>query len=149
MIELAMERRILGLRACDSHSEALLCELPQGKRLKVRITMDRSSPHHRLFFAMLGMVADGCGRSTEDLLDVIKLSTGHVRKVRYRGQIIEVPASISWAKLDQSGFNKFFDEAVRVICEELGVKQPDLLRECKEQFPDLFGLVFRKQREEA
>lgn len=149
MLELHMERKLLGLRACDSHSEALLCDLPQGKRLKVRITADRSSAHHRLFFAMLGMVAEGCGRSTEDLLDVIKFATGHVRKVKYRGQMVEVPASISWAKLDQFGFNAFFDQAVRVICEELDIKQPDLLRECKEQFPDLFGLVFRKAKETA
>ena len=145
MLELHMERKLLGLRACDSMSEAALCDLPQGKRLKVRITADRSSAHHRLFFAMLGMVAEGCGRSTEDLLDVIKLATGHVRKIKFRGQIVEVPASISWAKLDQTGFGKFFSEAVAVIEQELGVKQPDLMRELSEAFPDLFGAVFRKE----
>lgn len=145
MLELYLERKFLGLRACDSHTEALLCELPQGKRLKVKITVDRSGPHHRLFFAMLGMCAEGCGRSTEDLLDAIKLATGHVRKVRYRGAIVDVPASIAWAKLDQKGFAAFFAQAVAAIEEELSIKAPDLMRELRDQFPDLYSAVVRHE----
>ncbi len=140
-----MERRILGLRACDAHSEALLCELPQGKRLRVRITQDRSGPHHRLFFSMLKMVADGCGRDTEQLLDCIKIATGHTERFSYRGQWYEKPASIAWHKMDQRKFGSFFEAACQVIEEEVGLKQPDLMRELKEAFPDLFVAALKEK----
>jgi len=145
MIELFLERKILGLRACDAHSEALLCELPQGKRLRVKITQDRSGPHHRLFFSMLGMVAKGCGRDAEELLDIIKIETGHVRVVHSRRRIYKIPASIAWHNMDQRKFNAFFEVACQVIEEEVGLKQPALMAELREQFPDVFGVVFAKE----
>ncbi len=147
MLELFMERKILGLRACDAHSEALLCDLPQGKRLRVRITQDRSSAHHRLFFAMLGMVSKGCGRDVEGLLDCIKIATGHTERFSYRGKWYEKPASIAWNKMDQRVFNSFFEVACQVIEEEVGIKQPDLMRELRETFPDLYATL--KQPEVA
>lgn len=149
MLELFMERKVLGLRACDAHSEALLCDLPQGQRLRVKITQDRSGPFHRLFFSMLGMVAKGCGRETEDLLDIIKLETGCVRKLKRRGVIEEHPGSIAWHNMDEVRFRKFFDAACIAIEAEVGLKQPDLMRELREEFPSLYGSVFREERESA
>lgn len=149
MLEIFCERKILGLRACDAHSEALLCDLPQGKRLRVKITQDRSGPHHRLFFAMLSMVAKGCGRDAEELLDIIKIETGHVRKVKANRRTYEFPASIAWHNMDQRKFNAFFEVACQVIEEEVGLKQPALMAELREQFPDIFGVVFREERESA
>lgn len=139
MREVFMERQYNALRPVDAWSEQELNELPPHKRLRVKITQDRSGPHHRLFFKMLAHVADGCGMDREELRATVTVGAGHVLRYRKNGEWHEAPRSIAWDKMDQDAFNPFFQKVLTVIEVELGLKKPALLRELREAFPNLWA----------
>jgi len=66
--------------------------------------------------------------------DVLKLKTGHFTVVQTKSERIRLPRSISFAKMSQDEFRKFFDECVKVICEEFlpHMKPSDLVKEIEQ-----------------
>lgn len=141
MFDLVMERVFGRLQPADAWSEELFDDVPFGKHLRVRITEDRSGPQHRLFFKCLGHVAKGCGQDPERLRKVILLETGYVDIVKRGGKVWEIPKSMRFDKMPQAEFNRFFNDAMALIADEVGMKQPALMRELRQQFPSLFAEV--------
>lgn len=106
-----------------------------GKALKVKVTQPRSGPQHRLYWTIIGLVADNLEDVSEDTLhDVIKLRCGYAKAVKTRRGIEYVPASIAWDKMPQDEFNVFFEKAMRFICDDVipGMSRPALEREARE-----------------
>lgn len=125
-------RNGLGLRAWGAESDAMLSKLPFGKPLHVEVKQPRNSKHLALYWVLCKRIADGIGSEDESVSDVLKIKTGHVRRIKTKDGIIELPGSISFANLDQTGFNTFFDKCVNVITTEWGIARADILELVKD-----------------
>ena len=114
--------------------------LPRGKAMTVETKLPRHIRHHRLFWALLQLVFDAQDYydTPEALLAVIKVRLGHCDIVRSRVGIVAVPRSISFAKMEQTDFNRFFDRAIDLICNELvhTLNKADLERQVHEMVQD-------------
>lgn len=116
-LEVSPSGRIVPVSAYDAE---VIEGLPKGVTYKATFTraQGRSAQHHRLLWGVLQAVADNCSHpmTAENVLDVIKLRTGHCKAVMLEGGVIvQVPASISFSAMDQGRFNAWFDQAVSVI----------------------------------
>ena len=73
--------------------------------------------------------------SVEQLVDAVKLAVGHSYVVRtLDGAAVTVPRSISFARMDQETFDRFWDRVVDLVVTRLlpGVTREDLEREFAE-----------------
>ncbi len=54
--------------------------------------------------------------------------------IKYDGKVAYLPKSISFAKMDQTEFDQFFDRTVELVCKHFlpGVRDEDLRREVLE-----------------
>jgi Protein of unknown function (DUF1367) len=109
------------LVSVDDEGADVLTKLPVGRDVGANIVQHRNPRHHRLFFAMVRLLREHtemfAGKDTEIITTAIKLATGLVKTYvdRAKGTTVLVPMSISWAKMDQTRFNKFFDAACTTI----------------------------------
>ncbi len=111
----------------DSESWAEFARVPFGKPLHVAVKQPRNSGHHRKFFALVHRMANALGVNPEGLRDHLTVRAGHVNIVKTEDGIREYPASIAFAVMDQTEFNQFFNRCVVAICEDWGIKRPDVL----------------------
>lgn len=110
--------------------------LPRGAALKVEVTQPRNSKRHRLFWAFATYVAkalnDGPAPSlkawtAEDVVDMLKLATGHVELCalppkeakRFGTPLVARPKSISFANMDGDAFSKFMIAAFTYVRDVL------------------------------
>lgn len=120
-------------------------ELPGWKRIKpgdiveIEYVRPRSQQFHKLFFALLKLVADNQEQyGMDEILDVVKIGVGHTRVIAMPGDFVfRVPKSISFASLDDDEFADFFRSAVDFVISDLvPFNREALLREVY----DLAGL---------
>ena len=116
-----MVRNLGGLRPIDKAGEQMLSKLDQGRLVKVVVTQPRNINHHRLFFALLNAVFRNLPEdvdipSVDALLGMIKITVGHYDIcVSNSGVEFRIPKSISFAKMDQTEFDRFFSACCDVI----------------------------------
>ncbi len=114
-----------GLRPADAEAEKLWEKLGIGETVSCEVRRPRNVRHHRLYWALLNMVADNMGGEwknfdTDALHNFVKLKTGHATPVRYPGAgdfVFWKPKSISFAAMDQEAFNSFFNRALDALVE--------------------------------
>lgn len=120
----------------DIMSDELLAQIRDGREVMVTIRRARNPKHHRLLFAALRKVVDNTDRwpSEEVLLDELKLATGlaEVRVNLLTGKPYAVPASISFAAMDQTRFGEWFARATVALAQAIGVEHQALLDEIHE-----------------
>jgi len=95
----------------------------QGQRVRLEIKEFRNLDRHRAYWAMLQDVVDATDRalSSERLHEVLKLETGVIDLVRLpTGLTVAVPGSISFDKMDESEFVKFFARAQEWLSRTYG-----------------------------
>jgi len=123
MTKLFLKRVGNALHADGDESIAEMLCLPFGKSFKAEIVQPRNPGFHRLYFALCKRIGDGVGRKAEEISTVFKFATGHVEQINSKTYgYIKVPKSISFAKLDETGFRKFFNECVEVALTEWGIE---------------------------
>ncbi len=96
-----------------------------GESFKVKITRPRNLGHHKKYFAFLNIVFDNLPenledkiKSIEDLRTEIKMQLGFRElKVSLSGVEYWKPKSISFAKMDQSEFEKFYSNSIDIVCK--------------------------------
>ena len=106
-----------------------------GSDVWVTLRRPRNPRHHAKYWVLCTLIADNLdGATAEDVSDVIKLRTGHVRRIPTKQGVHVLPGSISFAQMDQTAFEAFFDSAVRVVCADIipGINRSDLEREIME-----------------
>ncbi len=99
----------------DEPAKAMMRRFGENQLVKINgITIPRNIRLHNKFFAMLGIILQNQEyfTSTDDLLDVCKLSIGHVRVIETRNGQVRVPKSISFASMDDIEFDGFYNKAV-------------------------------------
>jgi len=125
-------REGMQLRPFGAESASQLGKIPFNKALQVEVKQPRNSKHHRLFWTLCARIGDAVGCEHEDIAFLLKLRTGHVRRVQTKKGIVEIPLSISFSSMDQTAFREFFDKAVHVIYTEFGIAVPDVLEAVKD-----------------
>lgn len=102
----------------------------QGELVSIEVKRPRNVQFHRKFMAMLSIILANQDyyKSMEDLLDVAKLAVGHCHTIRTKQGAVTIPSSISFAAMDDAGFQEFYDRVVVWVCGEVipGLKQGDL-----------------------
>jgi hypothetical protein len=123
-------RTLHGLSPTDEISQAALKGVKIGALVAVEVTRPRNIQHHRLYWKLVSVIAESIGAEPENISDVLKLRTGHVRTIQTKQGIVRLPKSISFAALDQAGFSEFFNRACQVVCQEwLPHMTADVLRQ--------------------
>lgn len=88
----------------------LIAELEIGETLQFEYRMPRSPRHHSFFFLRLAALFERQEQFADQdrLLDWLKVGAGHVDMLPGRdGQMVAIPRSISWVKLDEQEFIEF------------------------------------------
>lgn len=130
-------RTLHGLQPANPLSEAWVNAIPIGRLVNLeKPTLSRSGKFNRLWWSMMTRIANNLpGNPTpENVCEVIKIRTGHVKKIGTKSGIVDIPLSISFSKMSRDEWNAFFDRAVKCICEEVlpGLDRDDLTREINE-----------------
>ena len=103
----------------------------QGQIFNVVAVSERSNPHHKLYWSILKAVVDTTAMwpTPQKLHNEIKFLTGYYSSVinGKSGQIFYVVDSISFESMDQQEFSTFFDAAMEVLANRLGVDPMELL----------------------
>ncbi len=110
-----------------SDSAAAMTKVPFGQRIQVEAKRPRNAGHHRLYWALCARIGAAIDVDPENISDILKIETGHCTVVRTksRGEI-RLPKSISFAKMDQTAFDAFFERCVRVIQTEWGISRSEI-----------------------
>lgn len=128
-----MTRTVSGLGPADDAALQQLRKLKLGTTVRADIAVPRNIKHHRKFFALLNMVWQSAGDwvTVEDLLTQLKLKLGltHDVVVRESGEIVKVLGSISFAAMDQTAFDAFYERALMALCELAGGIDSNMLRQ--------------------
>lgn len=136
-VELYMMKKLGALRPLGPIDGERLDELPEGVPVRVKASRSRSGPHHRLFFAALALIHRNQSHyvSVDQLLNAVKVELGYVEWFKMRdGREIGIPQSISYDKMDQAEFDKFFNRFCDLVQTKIipGLRQADLERELRE-----------------
>lgn len=111
-------RTVTGLVPEDDYARERLRGVKIGATLAAEITRPRNLEHLHLYWLMVDTIAEAVGAEPDNVSDLIKLRTGHVRTIKTKTGLVQFPKSISFAKCDQAQFNAFFDKACAVVCDE-------------------------------
>lgn len=126
-------RRINALVPADIMAEEFLSTIKIGREVLITIRRARNPRHHRLLFAALRKVVENTDKwaSEETLLDELKLATGlaEIRVNLLTGRPYAVPASISFAAMDQLKFSQWFERATPILAQSIGVENAALMDE--------------------
>lgn len=97
--------------------EEKLLRVKRGEVIKVEFTKPRNQGFHRKFFAMLQVLVDHHEGlvNIDQALVAVKVGINHCTWVAGRENLIPVPESISWAKMDDISFSKFYNDALNHI----------------------------------
>ena len=120
-MRILVAKKLRGLYPIDESGEAVLQKIGQGEIVTIELKRERNIPHHRKFFAMLSIILQNQDsyKSMDDLLDVCKIRIGHCRTVQTKSGEVKIPKSISFAAMDQSQFEAFYDRAIAWVVTEV------------------------------
>lgn len=129
--EIHMTRTAAGLMPSDSDSLEWLERIKMGKPVNVKVTQPRNGKFHRKFFAMLDVaysnhewpeVETQWGKATvnRDLFrKYVIVKAGHYEVgLTPHGEVRAEPKSISWAKMDETEFERLYSDVLNVILRE-------------------------------
>jgi hypothetical protein len=127
-------KTLSGLAPDDEASKEMMHGVSIGSLVACEVSRPRNLRHHRLYWALCSKIAESIGAQRENVSDVLKIKTGHFKTVKTKREVLYLPASISFSKMDQTAFSRFYDECCRVVCEEfIPHLRPDELRAQIEQ----------------
>ena len=112
----------------DDLARTLVGKLKVGDRVLVKVHRPRNPDHHRLAFAVLQRIAAAKGESVETVLTWLKVALGRVDFVLMpSGKSVACPRSISFSSMSQDEFQRFWNEALRLIFEHImpGLPEPE------------------------
>jgi len=131
--EFFVERTVQGLKAIDDHGRSILQKVKVGEVIQCELNKPRNLAHHRKFWALLNTVWQAAGEwsSPYGLLIELKVRLGLVQEVLLRdtGELVRVPKSISFAQMDQTEFDQFYERAMMELCAMAGGIEPAELRQ--------------------
>jgi len=97
-------------------------EMEPGEIIRFEWKQPRNLGMHRKFFALVNYVAQNSDvyDTTDKALTAIKIAAGHCDFVPWNnGDLIAVPKSISFAEMDQAGFEDFYANAINGVLNHI------------------------------
>jgi|TARA_Y100000034_G_C6882553_1_gene404642 hypothetical protein len=121
-MKVLMAKSLNSLHPTDDQGRDLLRTMAQGEEVWADITRPRNPQFHKKLMAMLRIILHNQDyyKTIDELLDVAKLNIGHY-ETTYSKQfgIIYRAKSISFAALDEAGFQAIYDRIVVWVCTEV------------------------------
>lgn len=111
----------LGLFPVDEQGADVVGKIKTGRDVRADVKQSRHPKHHRLYWQIIKFISMHCPlfeNVARDRIHVaLKVATGLVDTVinAETGETFYVLRSISWAAMDQTKFEPWFDDACRVI----------------------------------
>lgn len=130
-----LARKDLGhLSPVDPAGEEALRKLKFGDVVTVEIKKPRNGNHHRLYWALLGVVFDNQEQyeTVEQLHSALKIAAGIYDPLTMpNGTVYKIPGSIAFDKMDQTEFSAFYDRVCDLIAQHFlpGVTSAELRAE--------------------
>lgn len=126
-----------GLAPADVAGEEALRKVKLGDFVTVEVKKPRNGKHHRLYWALVGVVHHNQDRyeTTEQLHSALKIAAGHYDLLTMpSGQEYKIPRSIAFDKMDQVEFSQFYDRVCGLIAKHFlpGVSVDDLKAEVEQ-----------------
>ncbi len=126
-----------GLRPANAVAAETLDRIPVGQEIKAELTRPRHLTHHRKFFALLQAIFphQTVYATMRAFRAALTCAAGHCEtQTLPDGRTILIPESISFGKLDQAGFEQFYDRALDIILTRIlpGISREDVTREVDE-----------------
>lgn len=131
---LFMRKHHGALRPENAAAVAAVEKIANGATVKVSISQPRNMKHHRLFWALMRLVWENQEHyeNVDHMVVALKVALGHCDTVITKdGGTAYIPKSISFAKMDQTAFNEFWDRCLHLICKYFlpGADREELTRE--------------------
>lgn len=122
MSEIYMIRTTSGLVPADPAEWEKLAgdRIGLGSECKCSITVPRNIRFHRKFFAMINEAFDMQDqyRNRDHWRDVVLIAAGHCDTfITHDGKVNYKPKSISFAKCDETEFNRIYNQTIQAIVD--------------------------------
>lgn len=120
---LFMRRQGMSLVPTGAFPAARLEQYADGSIVEVTLKRRRSNPQNALYWATLAKVvtATDAYPTAEALHEALKMDLGYTVPIKtLDGKIFYLPDSTAFAKMDQAGFKRFFDQAMLRLAETFG-----------------------------
>ena len=142
-----MKTELLMRKACGSltpdgrESWEVFDKLPANKSVLVSVKTSRNPDHLRKYWAICAAVADADPEfdDREDADHWVRIQIPWMRReyvvksLAGEQQLIVRPKSISMASMTQEEFSRFYDRALELWAEKIGMDPDDLGREANER----------------
>ena len=94
-----------------------LKRIKDGMIIEVDYKKPRNPLFHNKFMSMVRVVFENQDQyeTIEEVMDVIKVGTGHCNTMEWQGAEIKIPKSISFGKMDELEFSNFYDRSVDFV----------------------------------
>lgn len=130
MTTIYMIRTATGLTPADQNEWEELAgnRIKLGSECKCVITVPRNLEYHRKFFAMLNEAFDMQDKYTnkKHWRSAVLIAAGHCTMIiNHEGKVNYIPESISFAKCDETEFQKIFNNAIQAIVDHWLTSEPD------------------------
>ena len=126
-------KHLSALRSADDDAETLIRSLREGEIVAADIKRPRNLAHHRKFWKLMQIVADNQEhyKDAEEVCTAFKFAVGHTQKLKTMRGVVEIPLSISFARMDQTAFEAFYERALDFLVTEVipGIAVKELERE--------------------
>lgn len=132
MARLYLKKTLNGFAPADEPSMEIARKYKVGEVYRADVVKPRSWQHHKLCFALLNLTYANQERwsNFESFRKAIAIAAGHTEElVTVHGEVIRLPASLSYDSLDEIEFTKVFGAMMTVCAEILGITAPDLQHE--------------------
>ena len=109
-----------GLTPADVAGEEALRKIRVGDFVTVEMKKPRNSAHHRLYWALIGIVHQNQNRyeTAEHLHTALKIAAGHYYILTMpNGNEYKIPRSIAFDKMDQTEFGAFYDRVCDIVAK--------------------------------
>lgn len=108
-----------GLRAVNAVESDKLSDL-RGREVMAKLSQPRNIRFHRRYFALLGVAKDMVDEeyTTEQFRAICTVGAGHCHWMMGKEQTIAVPKSISFAAMDETEFNRLYQDTLTFICKQ-------------------------------
>jgi hypothetical protein len=133
MVVFLVVKKLGALHPVDEAGTDALRAVAHGEIVEVTIRRPRNVRHHRLFWAMAGLVWNQLDHqqypTVEHLVTRIKIAVGHSDRLEFEGGIVAfIPRSIAFHKMDQVEFSAFYERVCDYVAESIlpGVTRADL-----------------------
>ena len=142
MARMYFKKTLRGFEPADEPSLEVTKKYKLGEIYRADVVKPRSYKHHKLCFALLNLTYSNQERyaNFEDFRKAVAIAAGHTEElVTLHGEIIRLPASLSYDALDEVEFTKVFGAMMTVCCSILGLTSPELEAEVSKYADENYG----------